>query len=314
MSRSAAHKVDLSGSNWSKSTTKSELLALLPYLTKRERDELDSLLLTMEESERNLIRLSSTATPEVVEAFAHLTLKDDHGNPIKPAAHHRLWLEFICDERVKKLLIIAPPESAKTTWVISAYLGVKVGMFPKRSFIVSGVTDTVAEKRTAALRDMTQDPAWQSIFPDVTRSKTMTWSPTEWSLGNGRQVYGRLHPTMAAYGLGGSITGSRADEIVCDDLLDFDNTRTGYQRALAAQWFHNSLLTRRKSRIGRVIVIGTAWHQDDLYQHLKQDGDWLVVHTPLLSDGPGVYAEVRYPSTWEHELLGEPVNAGTIEV
>jgi len=245
-------------------------------------------------------------TPELVAAYAKLCLKNDFGKPIEPAAHHWLWLQFICDESIPKLLIIAPPESAKTTWLVSAYLACKMGKHPDKSFIIAGVTEGVAEKRSVSLRTMTDDPLWQGLFPGVKRAVGMEWTPVSWSLAmNGRPAFGRLHPTIAAYGTGGSITGSRADEILSDDLLDFDNTRTAYQREFVKTWFHNSLLSRRKSKVGRVVVIGTSWHQNDLYQQLKADGDWVVVKTPLLSDGPEVYATVSYPVNWQGELLGE---------
>lgn len=262
--------------------------------------------MTEAEMLRRTVQLTPTVTPEVVKAYAELVLKDDRGQPIRPADHHELWLQMICDERIKKLLIIAPPESAKTTWVISAYMAVKLGKFPDRSFVIAGVTETVAQKRSASIRAITESKEWLSLFPRVKRVTTMKWDPVEWSLGvDGQPAYGRLHPTMAAYGTGGSITGSRADEIVADDLLDFDNTRTAYQRQTVHEWFHNSLLTRRKSRVGRVIVIGTAWHQSDLYQAIKDEGDWVICHTPLLSDTEQVYATITYPKSWSYEMLGE---------
>ena len=241
----------------------------------------------------------------MVAAYAALHLTNDAGNPIEPAAHHALWLRLLCDERIGKLLIIAPPESAKTTWVISAFAGCYMGMWPQRSVIIGSSSESVAEKRSLSLRTMAQTAEWQATFPGVERARGMKWDSVEWSLApNGLSTPGRLHPTIAAYGTGGSVTGSRADLVIADDLLDFENSRTAHQRGLVEQWLHNSLLTRRKSQVGRAIVIGTAWHWDDIYSHAQQAGGWVVCHTALLSESNEVYATLTWPDDWGYEVMG----------
>lgn len=252
-------------------------------------------------------------TPNVVAAYAELHLVDDAGRPISPAAHHKLWLRLLCDERIKKLLIIAPPESAKTTWAISAYLGCRIGFFPEQSVIIGSASGDVAEKRSLSLRTMTESEAWQTTFAGIDRAMGMRWDPREWSVApDGRPFSGRLHPTVAAYGTGGAITGSRADLVLADDLLDFENSRTAHQRDLVEQWLHNSLLSRRKSRTGRAIVIGTAWHSNDIYAKARREGGWVVCHTPLLSQGAEMYANLSYPDNWPHEMLGEPIAGASV--
>lgn len=252
-----------------------------------------------------------TLTPETVATYAALHLTDDGSLPITPAAHHWLWLRLLCDERIKKLLIIAPPESAKTTWAISAYLGCRIGFWPEQSIIIGSTSGSVAEKRSISLRTAIESADWQATFPNVLPVKAksgLEWTTTEWSVApNGEPRPGRLHPTIAAYGTGGSVIGSRADLVVADDLLDFDNSRTAHQRELVEYWFHNSLLSRRKSRTGRVIMIGTAWHHEDIYSKARREGGWVTCHIPLLSEGNMVCAEISYPDDWPYETLGEPI-------
>lgn len=259
---------------------------------------------------------TKTLTPEVVAAFAALYLQDDDGIPIKPAPHHWLWLRLLCDERIKKLLIIAPPESAKTTWTISAYLGCRIGFYPEQSVIIGSVSGPVAEKRSMSLRALAENQEWQECFNNVlpVRSREgLIWNTTEWSLApDGKPFPGRLHPTVAAYGTGGSVIGSRADLVVADDLLDFDNSRTAHQREFVEHWFHNSLLSRRKSRVGRVIAIGTSWHHDDLYARSRRDGSWVVCHIPLLSDSEDVYANLSYPDDWPYGVIGERLSGAEL--
>lgn len=254
-------------------------------------------------------------TPDAVYAFAALHLRDDLNRPIRPAPHHELWVRLLCDWRIKRLLIIAPPESAKTTWVISAYLGCKVGIFPESNTIIGSVSGPVAERRSLSLRGMIETPEWQATFPGVlpvTASDGLKFGTTEWSLApNGQPTSGRLHPTISAYGTGGSVIGSRADEIIADDLLDEDNSRTTHQRGLVERWLHTSLLSRRKARVGRIVVVGTAWHEADIYANIRRSPDWVVCHMLLLTEGEAVYAHLSYPDDWPWEMAGEPITEGT---
>lgn len=247
-------------------------------------------------------------TPEVVAAYAELHLVDDVGQPIRPARLHRLWLQLLSDERIRQLLIIAPPETAKTTWTIAAWAGCYIGIWPQRNVIIGSVSETVAEQRSLSLRSMVETQEWQRTFPGVKRAVGLEWLSARWSLApDGVPTPGRLHPTVSAYGTGGSITGSRADLVIADDLLNFENSRTQHQRWLVNQWLHNSLLTRLKSGTGRIVVIGTAWDSDDIYAKARKGGGWVVCHTPLLSASAAVYAFLTYPDDWPYERLGEPL-------
>jgi hypothetical protein len=248
-------------------------------------------------------------TPDVVAAFAALHMQIDDGRALVPAAHHDLWLRLICDRRIRRLLIIAPPESAKTTWLI-AYLGARLGIWPEDNVILGSVSGDTAVQRSMVLRAMVQSDEWRKTFPGidpVPASLGFKWEPWRWSIAeHGIPRPGRIHASVSSYGVGGSVIGSRADEAIGDDLLDFDSTRTLAAREKDKQWAHSSLISRIKSRVGRVIIIGNQWHQDDLYGSLEDQGNFVVCRIGILGDGPDVYATLTYPDNWPHEMLGEP--------
>lgn len=248
-------------------------------------------------------------SPEVVFAYAALHIVDDLGLPITPAAHHRLWMQLACDTRIKKLLIIAPPEAAKTTWLISAFVGCYVGYYPESNIIITSASGDVAKRRSMSLRATVQSGIWRETFPGVLPANRLSWEMMNWSLApDGEPRPNRLHPTVSAYGTGGAITGSRGDLIIADDVLDFENTRTPYQIEIIKKWLHNSVISRLKSQVGRLIIIGTAWTHDDIYAEARQSGDFVVCHTPLLSVTNRVYANISYPDDWPHEMMGEPIS------
>lgn len=245
-------------------------------------------------------------TPEVVAAFAMLHMQTDDGLPIVPAPHHWLWLRLICDMEIKKLLIIATPESAKTTWMM-AYMACMIGFHPEWPGIIAAVSADVAEKRSLALRMMVESAEFRETFPTVVPAEGMAWRRHEWSVAEqGMAHAGRLHPTVSAYGTGGSVTGSRARWLVADDILDEDNTRTQHQRELVNSWLHRSLLSRLMAKSGRAIIIGNAWHHDDAHARLRRNEAWVTCHIPLLSEGREVVATIAYPDGFTGQRLGEP--------
>lgn len=246
-------------------------------------------------------------TPQTVATFAWLFMTTDEGQPITPAAHHWLWLKLLCNLDIKRLLIVAPPESAKTTW-LTAYIATQIAFWPERPRIYAGSANVVATRRTLAIRTLVESPAFLEVFPGVQRAQGMAYEAHQWSVApDGQPHPGRIHPTLSAYGTDGPVTGSRAREAVGDDILDERNTRTAYMRDLVFKWIHNSMLSRVVARTGRTLIIGTTWHHDDPYERLKKDGSWVVCRIPMLSDTPEVYASLTYPESYQGERLGEPV-------
>lgn len=259
-------------------------------------------------------------TPDVVEAYAGLLLRTESGAPVRPAAHHRLWLELLCDDRITDLLILAPPEAAKTTWVVSAWAGCRLGFFPEEPIIVCSATGPIAKRRTLSLRNQTQTVQWQSIFRNVRRAEGMMFRMEEFALApNGQPFNGRIHPSAAAFGVDGSVTGARGRIILGDDIVTRVNAKTAYQRNEVREFLHSTLFPRLMSQreagvpagASRKVFIGTPYNPDDVYADLMDTGRYVVCSTPLLGpdtsslDGLPYYATVTYPDSWEHETLGE---------
>lgn len=250
--------------------------------------------------------------PQTVAAFAFLHMATDDGRAISPAAHHRLWLRLMCDPAIRRLLIVGTPESAKTTWALG-YAACHIGFYPERPVIIAAVSGSVAEKRGLALRNIIESAAFAQTFPDVRPAAGMPWTAVEWSVAkDGKPHAGRLHPTVSAYGTGGSIGGSRAYLLIADDTLDEDNTRTQHQRGVVDVWFHKMLLSRLMAQFGRAIVINNAYHHADTVAQLRHSEAWTTCHIPLLTDGPEVIAHLSYPDDYAGQPIGRPSGAAEL--
>lgn len=286
-------------------------------LSRREREELLRLLeetqARREEEARGRLRTAAAQgldpTPDLVADFALLHMRDDEGRPLRPAPHHVLWLRLMCDPAIRRLLITAPPESAKTTWTL-AYMAVSIALQPERPRILASSSGPIATRRSLALRAIVESEPFRETFPEVRRAAGLEYMSNAWAVApEGRPYHGRIHPTVSSYGTDGPVTGGRAAEIMADDLLDERNTRTGYMRGLVWEWMQNSLFSRSMARIGRIIVIGTVWRHDDPYTRLRGLGGWVSCNIPILSAGPEVRAFINYPPRFRGAMLGEPVAA-----
>lgn len=113
-------------------------------------------------------------------------------------------------------------------------------------------------------------------------------------------------PSVVGIGAGGKIISRRADIIIVDDLLDIDNARTPAMRKKTLEWFENVLLPVLEDD-GRLVVVGTSWYRDDLYDHLMKHPSFdvrlklkaLAYHPKYLRKDNG---EVRYIPYKLHEF------------
>ncbi len=146
-------------------------------------------------------------------------------------------------------------------------------------------------------------------------SKSAPWSPSTGRFmvaGRKRQsLSGDL--TIMARGAGQKVYGFAADLIIADDVVDEENSETPESRRKLERWFHNIVETRLQPD-APTWVVGTRFHEDDLYGHLasltddplEEDYDveprlWTHINFPAVSNWER--KEVLWPEVWSFERL-----------
>lgn len=99
-----------------------------------------------------------------------------------------------------------------------------------------------------------------------------------------------IGPSVAAFGVGAGSTGTRADLLVCDDVVDVRSLYSRAQRDCAADCFTNNLMNLLEPH-GRFWGLCTPWHADDLNARLKKNGAYSLFRKAVGPDFEPVWEE-----------------------
>ena len=237
-----------------------------------------------------------------------------------PAPHHREMVDFIqtCVEERTNAVILEPRGHAKTTWGNTIYLSWLIARNPHiRVGLISNTAKQANDFSRAIRWTYESNDRFKEIFGDIVgRTK---WTDVEW-LRAGSKHHGSNNVTLYSAGAPGAIISKRFDVILCDDILDEENTANTEQREKVEQWFWKTLKPCLTPD-GVVIVMGTRWGEDDLYQKLLTAVDeggkgWRsLIRGAIVPDEDGG-RHALWPDLWdlpkldkEREDMGSPMFA-----
>jgi hypothetical protein len=106
------------------------------------------------------------------------------------------------------------------------------------------------------------------VFPHLRPSKNVALPWTNTQLTVERAIIGK-DPSVQGSGVHGNITGARIDDLILDDILDYENTRTKHARDELMRWILNTLIGRLTNE-ACVWVIGNSWHPEDAMHELAK--------------------------------------------
>ena len=97
-------------------------------------------------------------------------------------------------------------------------------------------------------------------------------------------------PTWATTGIEKEQTSQHYDLIIADDLVARENVMTPEQREKILLYYKDLFDLLEPN--GTIVVIGTRWHQDDLYAKILDEGGWdCFIRTAYRADGDPVFPE-----------------------
>lgn len=222
--------------------------------------------------------------------FLRLCFTDSHGEPIRQACVHDDLQDFL--SRHPKALIELPRDHGKSFQVCGRIVW-ELGRNPSLRVKVVCATTAIAAERSRFLRTAIAGNGWvKEVFPHLEPGEP--WVAERFTIARPAEIIG---PSVAAFGVGAGSTGTRADLLVCDDIVDFRALHTAAERDRVANDFHENLMNLLEPD-GRFWGLFTPWHSDDLNARLKKNPAYAHFRRAV---GPNF--EPVWPEKWTVERL-----------
>ena len=180
--------------------------------------------------------------------------------------HHRLLADMLMAiERGDKdrICVNIPPRHGKSNLVSIMYPAWFLGRNPNKKVMMVSHTTDLAVDFGRKVRNLIATDEYKTIFPTVSLAIDSK-SAGRWNTNTGGEYY--------ACGIGSSIAGRGADLLLVDDPHSEQDVINGNFEvfAKAYDWFTFGARTRLMPG-GRVAIIQTRWHMDDLTGRVTKD-------------------------------------------
>lgn len=206
---------------------------------------------------------------------------------LEPAKHHRMWLAQIFHPERKRINLIAPRESGKSTILVYA-MAYWMGRFPLSTNAIVSVASDQAEKRMRMIHSTVNDNLrYRNVFPHIHIDTHYPDTQTEftiWSSEGGR-TYNNWRRLVEQYGsskdpsirisgrTGRVMIGSRLSGLLLlDDIIDHGDLSDKAQDDVEDYIVETLLPAVTES--GRVVNIGTRWMLGDIPERLRDNPEW----------------------------------------
>jgi len=206
-------------------------------------------------------------------AFLEFCFRGPDGAAVRQARVHRALQAFLTKH--PRALVELPRDHGKTTQVC-ARLVWELGHNPDLRIILVCAAEHLAVHRGRFLREAIRvNPRVRLVFPHLEPYRP--WTVNAFAVERGGNAIG---PSVSAFGVGGSSTGTRADLLVCDDIVDVKAVHSQAERERVSEEFYNNLLNLLEPE-GRFWNLSTPWHADDLNARLRRSGRFKLFRKPI---------------------------------
>lgn len=192
---------------------------------------------------------------------------------------------------IKKLAISMPPRFGKSQLTSRLFPAWVLGRNSNSNIIFSTYAQDFADDFGRVVRNYLADEKFKYIFENCNLSRDSA-SVKKFSINEGGGYF--------AVGAGGPITGRGGDIVILDDVhknREEANSKTIRKKII--DWFNSTLYTRLSPE-GRIVIIGTRWHEDDLIGNIKDSqDDFEIINMPALDENNNSL----WPSQWPLKRL-----------
>lgn len=223
----------------------------------------------------------------------------------KLGRHHLLiakHLEMVERGEITRLMITMPPRHGKSMLASEFFPAWYLGRNPDHYVVAATYAQELADDFGRKVRNQIADPAYAQIFPgvglksDSTSSRRFHVTTPLDSFATGQ------NGAYFAVGVGGPLTGRGAHLLLIDDpVKNREDAESEVIRKKTKDWYTSTAYTRLMPG-GRIVVIQTRWHEDDLAGWLQEEHKhegWVILDLPAIDDD----GQALWPEQYDIEAL-----------
>lgn len=201
-------------------------------------------------------------------------------------------LKAVADGEITRLLVLMPPRHGKSELCSIRFPAWYLGRNPDHRVILAAYGADLAERFSRAIRRVIETDEYRWIFPSV-RLAQDSRAVNAWDIAGRRGG-------LKAVGVGGPITGHGANLLIIEDpIKNREEANSQTHREKVWEWYTSTAYTRLEDG-GKLVVVMTRWHEDDLAGRLLEaqeaGGDkWHVLHMPAIDAAGNALWPEKYP-------------------
>ncbi len=207
---------------------------------------------------------------------------------------HEEWAKWYSESKNRIKMILVPRACFKSSFFTIGRVLQAICCNRDSRVLVANATLSNAQKFLSEMKEhLKRNEELKRLYGDFYEPK-LRWNENEFDvLGKG---LGSKEATVTAVGVGGNLVSQHYSMIVCDDLVNLENSSTRYQADKVIDWWKRAFSLLDYD--GEMLIIGTRWSYYELYS-------WI---TDKFGDGVDVYIRGAYKedgSLYFPELLNE---------
>lgn len=184
----------------------------------------------------------------------------------KVGKHHKRLAKLLEDmayNHKDRIAVSIPPRHGKSQLVSIYFPAWFLGNFPNKKVLMVSHTTDLAVDFGRKVRNLVDLPVYKDIFPTVVLAADSK-SAGRWNTNEGGEYF--------ACGVGSALAGRGADFLIIDDPFSEQDILNGNYEVFtkAYEWFTFGARTRLMPG-GRVAIVHTRWHPNDLIGMMLKD-------------------------------------------
>lgn len=241
---------------------------------------------------------------EDVNIFVELCARNDQeaGFPaFEQQWFHREWQHAWCTQR--RVVFHGATGFGKTEQAIFHLLW-RMGRNPAIRILLVGKQQENAKRLLRKIRRQIEgNPMVRAVFPELVPG--LPWTDDRLRLaGAGLDT---TTDTVETYGLDSSPQGARADIVLADDIVDFENSLTEYQRKKLIAFIDQAIRTRLTTN-GQFFMLANAWHEEDVtFDYSRRAGVWYRAYPAVNDTGQLLWPSFRSQAWLDSERESMPL-------